>query len=132
MSLALIESTATNSDWWRSDSFAPWVETLRFPINTWGILTPFLEKILNDIYRTALGLSEGLLESAIVEAVSEPDEEDSLHLHLALTINMDWDELDSLHDQILARVVKWSDYWPEEDQEDYGRWIFFSLTPSSV
>ena len=105
---------------------------LHYPIDTQGALSPFRERVLGYIYRTALGLSKGLLESATVEAISEPDEEDSLHLHLAMTINMEWDGLDKLHDQILASLAEWSREWPLEYQEDYGRWIFFSLTPSHI
>ena len=105
---------------------------LHFQREAQGVLTPFRERVLNYIYRTALGPADGRLESAIVEAVSEPDEEDSLHLHLALTINMDWEQLDQLHDQILGHVAEWSREWPLENQEEYGRWIFFSLTPSYI
>ena len=67
-----------------------------------------------------------------MEVVREPDEEDSFHLHLALTISTDWEDLNTLHDQILARVSEWSGEWSLEEQEDYGRWIFFSLTPSQI
>ena len=105
---------------------------LHFPMEAQGALTPFREQVLSYIYRTALGLADGRLESAIVEAISEPDEEDSLHLHLALTINMDWEQLDENHDQILARVAEWSGEWLFESREEYGRWIFFSLTPSHI
>jgi hypothetical protein len=105
---------------------------LHFPFETQGALTPFREQVLNYIYRTTLGLSKGLLVSATVAPVSEPSEENSLHLHLGLTIDMGWDELDQLHDQILARVVEWSRDWSAEEQEDYGRWIYFSLTPSRI
>jgi hypothetical protein len=105
---------------------------LHFPIETLGVLTPFREQVLSYLYRTTLGLSNGLLESAIVEAVSETDEGDSLHLHLALTINMDWEELDKLHDEILSRIAAWSEDWQDDKQEEYGRWIYFSLTPSRI
>ena len=132
MSFAQISSPVTANVWGHLDPIISWVEMLHFPIDTQAILTPFRENVLLYIYRTALGLSDGHLNSAIVEAASEPDEADSLHLHLALTINMDWEELDSLHDQILAKIAEWSQEWPEEILEDYGRWIFFSLTPSSV
>ena len=127
-----IISTENSIDWLQADAYIPWVELLHFPIEAQVILTPFRERVLSYIYRTARGLAEGLLESAIVEATQEPDEDDSLHLHLALTVNMDWDGLDKLHDQILARVAEWSRDWSLEDQKDYGRWIFFSLTPSQL
>ncbi len=132
MSLALITSTAVENEWWRFGPFIPWVDMLHFSINTQGALTPFREQVLSYIYRTALGLSSGLLDSATVEAVSDPDEEDSLHLHLALTIDMGWNELDTLHDQILTNISDWSKDWLEKELEDYGRWIFFSLTPSRI
>ena len=132
MSLAQFTSAATAGGWWGSDALIPWAGMLHFPFETQGALTPFREQVLNYIYRTTLGLSNGLLVSAIVGPVSDPSEEDSLHLHLGLTIHMGWDELDKLHDQILARVVEWSRDWSAEEQEDYGRWIYFSLTPSRI
>ena len=127
-----ITSAETALAWREAEPFTRWVDMLYFPIETLGVLTPFREQVLSYIYRTARGYSDGLLESAIVEAVSEPDEDDSMHLHLALTIKADWEELDKLHDQILERVAQWSNEWRDEEQEDYGRWIFFSLTPSHV
>ena len=130
MSYAQITSVSTAREWLQADRFIPWQDMLYFPIEVQGIVTPFREQVLNYIYRTALGISDGLLESAIVEAVSEPDEEDSLHLNLALTINMSWDDLDRLHDQVLSKIADWSQEWSEQEQQDYGRWLYFSLTPS--
>ena len=127
-----ITSTDYSTEWLQPDTFIPWQEMLHFPIHAQAVLTPFREHALSYIHRTALGLSKGLLESSIVEAVSELDEEDSLHLHLALTIDLGWDELNQIHDQILSRVAEWSHDWPGEQQADYARWIFFSLTPSRL
>ena len=132
MSYAQIDSVSTDREWLQTEQFIPWLEMLHFPLETQGVLTPFRGQVLNYIFRTARSLSYGVLESALVEAISEPDEEDSLHLHLALTVNMEWEQLDKLHDQILARVSEWSEEWSLEEQEDYGRWIFFSLTPSQI
>ena len=132
MSFPRLSSMATHSDRSIGDPAISWRDLLHFPVETLGVLTPFREQVLSYIFRTARGLSDGLLESATVEAVSEPDERDSLHLHLAMTINMDWEQLDELHDQILARLAEWSRDWSDGEQKDYGRWIFFSLTPSRL
>lgn len=132
MSYAPITSFSTGGEWLQTEQFIPWREMLHFRIEVQGILTPFREQVLNYIYRIARGFSDGLLESAQVEAISEPEEEDSLHLHLALTLKMDWDELDTLYDQILVRLEEWAEDWTDEDQEEYGRWIYFSLSPSSA
>lgn len=132
MSFARIAPAPTVGEWQRLSPVVSWAEMLYFPISTQGALTPFREQVLNYLYRTALGFSGGLMESAIVAAVSEPDEEDSLHLHLAMTLKMDWEELDKLHDQVLARLAEWAEDWTDEDQEDYGHWIYFSLSPSSA
>ena len=126
----VIESTEDSTSWLQADAFIPWVEMLHYPMETQGLLTPFRERVLNYIYRTARGLSGGLVESALVEALSEPDEGNSLHLHLALIVQMDWDGLDKLHEQILARLADWSQGWSEQEQNDYARWIFFSLSPA--
>ena len=132
MSFSMLSTMVADTGWKKNEPVVPWVDMLYFPIETQGALTPFREQVLSYIFRTARGLSNGHLESALVEALSEPDEENSLHLHLAMTVNMDWEELDKLHDQILARVAVWSRDWSQEDQQDYGRWIFFSLTPSQL
>ena len=132
MSFVQIAPVPMAGEWQRVNPVVSWADMLYFPIETQGALTPFRERVLNYVYRTALGFSGELMESAIVAAVSEPNEEDSLHLHLALTLKMDWEELDKLHDQILARLSEWAEDWTDEDQGDYGRWIYFSLSPSSV
>ena len=124
--------TERETQWLRDEPFVPWTDMLHFPMEVQGILTLFRERVLNYIYRTALGLADGRLESATVEAISEPDEDDSLHLNLAMTIKMDWDVLDQLHDQVLERLAAWSEEWSLDEQEEYGRWIFFSLTPSHI
>lgn len=118
--------------WLPEEPFIPWTDMLYFPIETRGALTPFREQVLNYVYRTALGLSGGLMESAIVEVLNEPDEEDSLHLHLAMTINIEWDEIGKLQDQVLELVSEWSQDWSEQQRDDYARWIFFSLTPTRL
>ena len=132
MSYAQINSVSTAREWLQTERSIPWREMLHFRIDVQGILTPFREQVLNYIYRTAIGLADGRLESATVEAISEPDEDDSLHLNLAMTFKMDWDELDRLHDHILAKLAEWSDEWSPIEREDYGRWIFFSLMPSEI
>ena len=132
MSIPTLGSTMPETNRLGSESVVDWEDMLHFPIDTQGALTPFRERALSYIYRTARGLSGGLLESAAVEATSDLDEENSLHLHLAMTINANWEELDRLHDQILEKLAEWSRELSVNDQEDYGRWIFFSLTPSRI
>ena len=127
-----LSTTVPDTSWVRAEPVIPWLDMLYFSTETQGVLTPFRERVLSYIYRTSRALSGGLLESALVEAVREPDEEDSLHLNLAMTFKMDWDELDKLHDQILAKVAEWSGEWSFESREEYGRWIFFSLMPSEI
>lgn len=118
---------------WRVEPLVPLNEMLHFPVELSGVRTPFRERVLNYIYRTALGQSRGLLESAIVEAVSEPDDQESLYLNLSLTIDMNWDELDELCNHILDRISEWSrDEWSEQQRAEYSHWIYFSLTPSRV
>ena len=108
------------------------VGPLDFPPETESVLTSFRQKVLNDIYRAALGLSAGQLESATVSLSSTPDEEDSLHLDLTLTVDADWDFAQELARDILDKVSEWSKEWPEEDQEDYGRWIYFGVVPTEL
>ena len=132
MSFPSLSKTVTDTFCMRGEQFISWADMLHFSLEAQAVLTPFRERVLSYIYRTGRGLSEGQLEAAIVEPISDPDEEDSLHLHLALTIKMDWDEADTLHDLILARVSEWSQDWTEAERMDYGRWIYFSLTPSHI
>ena len=105
---------------------------LRFPQETAWALTPFRKKALNDIYRTAVGLAGERLASAGVSLIRTPDEEDSFHLDLTLAVDADWDAAEELAVGILERVSEWSKEWSEEDQEDYGRWIYFGVIPSEL
>ena len=103
---------------------------LYFPPNVIGMRTRFRDTVLNYIYRTALDLSEGRLESAAVLISSQPDEEDSLTLELTLTIDADWEFIRRLGYDILVKVGDWSKEWSEEERDDYGRRIYFGLVPS--
>ena len=103
---------------------------LYFPPNVIGMRTRFRDTVLNYIYRTALDLSEGRLESAAVSISSQPDEEDSLTLELTLTIDVDWEFIRRLGYDILVKVGDWSKEWSEEERDDYGRRIYFGLVPS--
>ena len=105
---------------------------LDFPTEAESVLTSFRKGVLNDIYRTALGLYAGRLEAATVSLSSTPDEEDSLHLDLTLTVNADWDATQELAREILDKVSEWSKEWPEEDRKDYGRWIYFGVVPTEL
>ena len=103
--------------------------SLNFPRETRGMLTNFRERALNYIYRTALALSEGRLESASVSVSSQPNEEDSLTLDLTLTINADWEYIKKLRREILVKLGEWSQEWSEEEKTDYGRRIYFGAYP---
>ena len=92
--------------------------------------TPFRDKVLNYIFRTAQALSEGRLESASVSVSSQPDEEDSLALDLTLTVDADWEFIKKLRYDILVKIGEWSEEWTEADRDDYGRRIYFGLVPS--
>ena len=119
-------------DDWPSAPRSRMSERLYFPLETTRVLTPFRSRVLTYIYRTAIGLSAGKVESARISLASAPDEEDSLHLDLTLTVNVGWDAIEDLRHKTLARVSEWSKEWSEEDQEDYGRWIYFGLIPSEL
>lgn len=108
------------------------VGRLRFPPEVAWALTPFRKKALNDIYRTAAGLAGERLASAGVSLIRTPDEEDAFHLDLTLALDADWDAAQELAVGILDRVSELSKEWSEEDQEDYGRWIYFGVIPAKL
>ena len=64
----------------------------------------FRDAVLNDIFRTAVTISDGLLESAEVSVWSTPDEEDSLTLDLTLTMDTDWENIKRLRHEINVTV----------------------------
>ena len=105
---------------------------LYFPTETRAVLTTFRKRVLTYMYRTALGHAAGSLESASVSLSSTPDEEDSIHLDLTLTVDGDWDAAQELTQTVLDRVSGWSREWTEEEQADYGRWIYFGVIPSEL
>ncbi len=92
--------------------------------------TRFRDTVLNYIYRTTLGLSEGRLKSAEVSISSQPDEEDSLTLELTLTIDSDWEFIRKLGHDILVKIGEWSKEWSDEERDDYAQRIYFGLVPS--
>lgn len=110
----------------------PMPDGLQFPLEAECALTPLRREVLNFIYRTALELAGERLASAGVSLTSTPDEEDALQLDLTLTVNAGWDTAQELAQGILDRVSEWSKEWSEEDQEDYGRWIYFGVIPASL
>ena len=105
---------------------------LYYPLEAEGVLTTFRKMVLNYIYRTALGLLDGRVESASVSLSSALDEEDSFYLDLTLTVDTDWEAAQALMEDILEKVSEWSGEWSEEDQEDYGRWIYFGVIPTEL
>ena len=104
-------------------------DLLYFPPDTKGLRTQFRDSALNYIYRTALAVSDGRLESASVSVWSTPDEVDSLTLDLTLTVDADWEFIAKLRPEILVKVGEWSQEWSEEEKEDYGRRIYFAILP---
>ena len=105
---------------------------LYFPLETKNVLTGFRKRVLTCIYRTALELATQNPESATVSLSSSPDEEDSLHLDLTLIIDDDWSAAQELTQKVLDRVGEWSREWSKEEQQDYGRWIYFGVIPSEL
>ena len=105
-------------------------ERLYFPLETTAMRSLFRDAVLNDIFRTAVTISDGLLESAEVSVWSTPDEEDSLTLDLTLMMDTDWESIKRLRHEINVTVGEWSQEWSEEQKNDYGRTISFGLIPS--
>ena len=105
---------------------------LYFLPDTIGMRTHFRDTVLNYMYRTALDLADGRLQSAEVSVSNQPDEEDSLTLELTLTIDADWDFIRRLGHDILVKVGEWSKEWSEEEKDDYARRIYFGLVPSTL
>ena len=117
---------------WSSTQRHRVAERLYFFPETRGFRTPFRDAVLNYIHRTALDLSDGHLESAVVSVWSHPGEEDSLTLDLSLTLSADWNTIGKLRRDILVKLGEWSQEWSEGQKEDYGRRIYFGLLPSNL
>ena len=108
-----------------------WAE-IWFPIDAMVMWTEFRSNVLNYIYRTAFGLCYELLESAYVTVTSTPDEKQSFALDLMLTVNTDWDNLQTIECQIFDKIAEWSQEWSAEEIEDYANHIYFGLIPSQL
>ena len=105
---------------------------LRFLPDTMGMRTKFRDAALNYVFRTALELCDGRLESAEVSLSSTPDEEDSLALDLTLTVDADWETVGKLRYQILVKVGEWLQGFSDEEKNDYGRRIYFGFVLSNL
>ena len=112
------------------DAQTPIGELLHFSDETLPIWTPFRARVLNYIFRTALGLLGDQLESATVSVSSVPDEEDTYALNLTLAVTGDWPIIRCARDELLTKVSEWSMEWSRQQQEDYGRRIYFGLIPT--
>ena len=102
---------------------------LYFSPDTKWMRTPFRDAALNFIYKAALDLADGRLESAEVSISDEDDDEDYLSLHLMLTVDDDWEFIKKLGYDIFVKLGEWSKDWSEEEREDYGRRIYFTILP---
>ena len=106
------------------------IDLLHFPPETLAVMTPFRRQVITYIYRTALDLAHGSLESAEISASEMPDEEYGMALDVILTVNGDWQVVEELRSAILAKVAEWStEEWSTEQQSDYGKWIFVCVEP---
>ncbi len=105
---------------------------LHFPPDVEWMRTPLRDKALNFIYKTALDLAGNQLKSADVTVEYVFGEEDSETMDLTMAIDADWEFIRGLRHDILVKVGEWSREWSEDEQEDYGRRIYFSLIPSSL
>ena len=111
---------------------APVREMLHFPNQTLPLWTPFRGQVLNYIFKTALGSLGDQLKSAVVSVSSVPDEEDTYALNLTLTVAGGWPTIREVRDEILTKVSEWSTEWSGQQQQDYGRRIYFGLIPSEL
>ena len=107
-------------------------ELLRFPTETLPIVTPFRKQVINYIFLTARGLSNGALDSVKVSLSSISDQDDTFALDLTLTVNADWTFIQELRRDVLVRVSEWSKDWSEEQRQDYGRHVFFGILPREL
>ena len=117
---------------WKSSLIQQHWDGLKFPLETISLRTEFRSNVLNYIYRTALGFSDGALESAKISITSTPEEADSLALDLLLTVNADWDEIQAIEGQIFESISDWSRNWSQREIEDYSKRIYFGLIPSKL
>ena len=138
MALLAMDTVTSKAPVWAADALEAWeimeldsdVAPLYFPVDLWGVVTPFRQSVLTRIFQTAWRLSEGLLVSGVVWSARAPDEENSLHLNLTMTVDSSWETADGLHDQILEWLADWSQYWSEDERDDYSRWIYFGVAPA--
>lgn len=107
-------------------------ELLRFPTETLPIVTPFRKQVINYIFLTARGLSNGALDSVKVSLSSISDQDDTFALDLTLTVNADWTFIQELRRDVLVRVSELSKDWSEEQRQDYGRHVFFGILPREL
>ncbi len=49
-------------------------------------------------------------------------------MDLTLIVKVDWDTAQEMAHKILEKVSE----WPEEDREDYGRWVYFGVIPTEL
>ena len=106
--------------------------SLHFPPDVEWMRTPLRDEALHFIYKTALDLAGDRVKSADVTVEYVVGEIDSETIDLTMTIDADWEFIRTLRLDILMKVGEWTREWSEDEQEDYGRRVYFSLIPSSL
>ena len=104
-------------------------DLLHFPPETLAVMTPFRRQVITYVYRTALELAHGSLDSAEISVSGMPDEMDAMAIDLILTVNSDWEFVQKLRFDVLDKVAAWSKEWSAEQRCDYGQWVFVCVQP---
>ena len=113
-------------------SLRSWTDSfLSFPPESLGLRTRFRDSALGYIFRTAVNLSGGKVVLGEVGITEVPDEEDSWAFDLTLTVDDDWEAIEKLRWDVLVRLEDWSSEWSPEEQDDYGRRIYFGFIPTT-
>ena len=103
---------------------------LYFPPEVEWMRTPQRDRTVEFIHKTALELCDGRLKSAFL-VLEHSGEEDSELLCLSLRVDSDWEFIQKLRYNILARVGEWMrEEFSEEEKSDCRRRVDFSLYPT--
>jgi hypothetical protein len=117
------------------DDFIHWEDVRRLVGNslyysdgTAWLRTPFRDAVIEQIYRAALDLCDGQLQTAIVLA-EDTWEVDSDSLYLSLTVDTDREDTDRLNHELDVKISELFKGWSPEERDDAAQRIYYGVWP---
>lgn len=93
-----------------------------------AVLTPFRKRALRMMFDAAVETGGAKLTQAEVDVWSADDPS----LDLSLVVEGSWDDSVEVREAVLSVIAARSSSWSEEERQDFGRMLHFSVSPTRI